>query len=202
MPSVRKEAKAALEELARLETEAATKEAVANQASRDERQAREEVAALLSQRAHLEDRNPELTDHTGAPSSEIEGNPIFEIDKALKKHDLEDLSLRTQKARKLEAVAKQRVDDEIAGSYRLIEEALLPEWEADQADAMAKLEQAAEAVDRLIGWNGRFTHLAAQAPGLHGQGVRGIEHLAALRKALANAALPSPIPNKPDGWNG
>jgi hypothetical protein len=201
MPRISKEARNALERLEAAEARAAEAAQKASEAATNERTARAEVDALITQRNHLADRDPNLITHTGAPNPEIEGNPLFAIDEALKGIDLEDLTLRTAHARKLEERERAEVEAVIWGNYPAIEGALLPQVEAAQELARDKIGEALESVEVLIGWNHRFTNLAANAPGIDGRAVRGIEHLAALRKSLTNAALPSPIPVKPDGWN-
>ena len=201
MPRIRKEAKQAFEQLEQLEAEVARRRQEAGEAAQEEKRAREEVETLAGQRIGLADRDPELILHTGAPNPGVEKNPLVAIDEALGKFDLEDLAAKTHHTRKLLRAAELKVEDLIAAKYPLIEEALMPEVEQATQEASERIASAAQSVERLIGWNHRFTHLAANAPGLDPRSVRGIEHLGALRKSLEQAVLPSPIPIKPEGWS-
>ena len=201
MARISKEAKEALRNLQAVEAEHTKAAEAANEASRTEKEATDRAIALSDQRNALADKEPRLILHTNEPNPEIEDNPLIPIDAELAEIDLQDLHARTEHARKLEAKAKADLDAVIFSSYPRLEEGLAPEAEASREKAIDALNAANEALEEFAGWHHRFTHLAAQAPGLEARSVRGIEHVAALQKALRDPALPSPIPVKPADWN-
>ena len=202
MARVSRQAKEALRNFQAAEQEHTEAAALTNQASRTLKQQKDRAIELSDQRRQLADRDPKLILHTNEPNPEIEGNPLIAIDAELAKIDLADLEARLEHARKLEAKAKGDLDALIFASYSRLEEALAPEAEAAQDKALAALREAEASLEEFAGWHRRFIQLASHAPGLEARSVRGIEHVAALQKALRDPALPSPIPVKPEGWNG
>lgn len=202
MARVSRQAKEALKSFQTAEREHTEAAARANEAGRILKAERERAIELSNQRNGLADREPRLILHTNEANPEIEGNPIIAIDEELAKIDLADLQARLDHARKLEAKAKLDLDALIFASYSRLEEALAPEAEAAQEKALAALREAEASLEEFAGWHRRFIHLASQAPGLDGRTVRGMEHIGQLQRALRDPALPSPIPVKPEGWNG